>query len=78
MLTAILDREDGDKTLSNGKYPELYNPDVLQLTTDPLRLCSEAGVRDRPSEDLLLEDTDPARVSLAKVPRAPPPSTSST
>ena len=43
-----------------------------------MRLCSEAGVRDLPSEDLLLEDTDPARVSLARVPSAPPPSTSST
>ena len=51
---------------------------MLQLTTDPLRLCSEAGVRDLPSDDLLLEDTDPARVSLARVPSAPPPSTSST
>ena len=42
----------------------------------PLNCCSEAGVSDRPSEDLLLV-TEPATVSLARVP-AVLPSTSST
>ena len=41
--------------------------DLENFITDPLNCWREAGVSDLPSEDLLLV-TEPATVSLARVP----------